>query len=456
MLSAALGFALLQALSPGSGGRVLAVGSGGTYAHPAEAIAGARAGDTIRVAAGTYAGPVVVDRRLTLLGAPGAVLDGRGRGTVVSVEADSVEIRGFAVMRSGLSLNRDEAAIKLVRCTGCVVSGNTIESSLHGIYLLSSHAVLIGHNRITGDTKLREAWRGNGIHLYNSTYVELRANTVRTTRDGLYFSFTSHATAVGNDVANVRYGLHYMYSDDNAFTDNRFTGNAAGAAIMFSKRITFQTNTFSRHVGYRAYGILLQTAEDVTAERNVMEGNLTGLFLDGSIRNVFRANTISGNGVGIDMMASSEGNTFVDNVIAGNRTSARTILGAGDNAWSAEGRGNFWGGRATFDLDGDGVGDRPHRAGDPFASLAGLRPVLELWTGTPAARALAWAESAFPVFDFAAITDERPLAIRPASAPVGATATLDRSRSMLTLAGMSLLGLAMYQSRRSTPRRTRR
>ena len=452
----ALGFSLLQALAPTGGARTLTVAPGGPYTHPAQAIAAARPGDTVRVAAGAYAGPIVIDRRLTLVGAPGAVLDGRGRGTVVTVDADSVAVSGFRVVRSGLSLNKDEAAIKLLRCNGCVVSGNTIESSLHGVYLLSSHDVLVANNRITGDAKLQEAWRGNGIHLYNSTYVELRGNTVRTTRDGLYFSFASHSTAVGNDVSNVRYGLHYMYSDDNTFTDNRFTRNAAGAAIMFSKRITFRSNTFSRHVGYRAYGILLQTAESVTAERNIIEGNRTGLFLDGSVRNVFRANTISGNGVGIDMMASSEENTFVDNVITGNRTSARTILGAGENEWSADGRGNFWGGRATFDLDGDGVGDRPHRAGDPFASLAGLRPVLELWAGTPAARALAWAESAFPVFDFAAITDERPLAVRPARAPVGATATFDRSRSMLAFAGMSLLGLAMYQTRRSTFPRARR
>ena len=453
---AATGLFLLQALAPAGGARTLTVAPGTELSHPATAVAAARAGDTIRVGAGTYAGPLVIDRRVTLIGEAGAVLDGRGRGTVVTVDADSVEIRGFAVTRSGLSLNKDEAAIKLLRCTGCVVAGNTIESSLHGVYVLSSHAVLISDNRITGDPKLQEAWRGNGIHLYNSTYVELRGNTVRTTRDGLYFSFASHATAVGNDVSHVRYGLHYMYSDDNTFTGNRFTMNAAGAAIMFSKRISFRSNTFSRHVGYRAYGILLQTAEDVTAEHNVIEGNLTGLFLDGSIRNVFRANTVSGNGVGIDMMASSEGNTFVDNVIAGNRTSARTILGAGDNAWSAEGRGNFWGARATFDLDGNGVGDRPHRAGDPFASLAGMRPVLELWAGTPAARALAWAESAFPVFDFAAITDEHPLAIRPALAPVGATATLHRSRSALTLAGMGVLGIAAFRTRRSTFRRADR
>jgi len=451
----ALGLSLLQALAPAGAARTLAVGPGAAYSHPAQAIAAARPGDTVRVAAGTYAGPLVIDRGLALIGTAGAVLDGRGRGTVVSVEADSVEISGFTVTRSGLALNKDEAAIKLLRCTGCVVAGNTIESSLHGIYLLSSHDARIENNRITGDPGLQEAWRGNGIHLYNSTYVVLRANTVRTTRDGLYFSFATHATAVGNDVAHVRYGLHYMYSDDNSFTGNRFVSNAAGAAIMFSRRITFRSNTFSRHVGYRAYGILLQTAEDVTAEGNMVEGNVTGLFLDGSTRNVFRANTISGNGVGIDMMASAEANTFVDNVITGNRTSARTILGAGDNAWGAGGRGNFWGARAAFDLDGNGVGDRPHRAGDPFSSLAALRPVLQLWAGTPAARALAWAESAFPVFDFPAITDERPLTRRPSLAPIGSTATLQQSRSALAFAGLGLLGLAVYQTGRSTFRRPR-
>lgn len=456
MPSVAIGFLLLQALAPAAGGRGLAVGPATRYAHPSEAIAAARPGDTIRVAPGVYGGPLAIDRRVVLIGAPGATFDGRGRGTVVSVDADSVEIRGFTIMRSGMSLNHDEAAIKLLRCTGCIIAGNTIESSLHGIYLLSSHQVLISDNRITGDAGLQEAWRGNGIHLYNSTYVEMIANTIRTTRDGLYFSFASFSTAAGNDVSNVRYGLHYMYSDDNTFTDNRFTRNAAGAAIMFSKRITFRANTFSRHVGYRAYGILLQTAENVIAEQNIIEGNLTGLFLDGSTGNVFRGNTITGNGVGIDMMASSEGNTFVENVITGNRTSARTILGAGDNEWSAGGRGNFWGSRTTYDLDGDGVGDRPHRAGDPFASLAGLRPVLELWAGTPAARALSWAESAFPVFDFPAITDERPLAVRPIGAPVGATATFNESQALFLVASVGVLGLALYQSKSLTSPRARR
>ena len=44
------------------------------------------------------------------------------------------------------------------------------------------------------------------------------------------------------------------------------------------------------------------------------------------------------------------------------------------------------------DLDGDGIGDRPYRVGDTFTALAAERPALELFAGTLAARALAWAE----------------------------------------------------------------
>ncbi len=56
------------------GGRILLVGNGG-YATLQEAISVANAGDTIRVAAGTYSGPVAIDKALTILGAQAETLD---------------------------------------------------------------------------------------------------------------------------------------------------------------------------------------------------------------------------------------------------------------------------------------------------------------------------------------------------------------------------------------------
>ena len=396
------------------GPRTLSVGPGAAYATVAAAVAAARHGDTVRVGPGRHQGLVVVDRRIVLVGEPGAVLDGGHRGTVVTVRADSVELRSLTVRAAGRQMNADEAAVKLERCTGCRVTDLVIEDPLHGIYLLESHGVEIARNRIGGTRGVPESARGNGIHLFNSTGNRITDNVVRGTRDGIYFSFAGGNTVSGNDVAHVRYGLHYMYSDDNRFAGNVFAENAAGAAIMFSKRIVFVENVFARHTGYRAYGILLQTGEQITAERNRIEGNLTGLMLDGATANVFRDNLIAGNGTGVDVLASAEGNTFTGNVFADNRVAVRKVLGTSENAWGEAGRGNFWGDARVFDLDGDGIGDRPYRVGDPFTSLAAQRPALELFAGTIAARALSWADDAFPVFDLPRVEDAHPLAARPA------------------------------------------
>jgi nitrous oxidase accessory protein len=413
-ISAALAaLALASAQGPtGSAPRTLDAGSGRPHPTAARALAAASPGDTVRLAAGTHAGPLVIAvSRVTVTG-PGAVVDGGRRGTVITVAADSVTLDGFTVRSSGRSMDRDEAAVKLERCVGCVVRRLTVRDPLHGIYLLESHGVTIEETDILGPGDVLESARGNGIHLFNSTGNQLLRNRVRATRDGIYFSFASDNLVAGNEVTRTRYGLHYMYSDDNRFEDNAFTENAAGAAIMFSKRIVLRRNLFARHVGYRAYGLLLQTGEDILAEGNRFEGNLTGLFLDGSLRNTFRDNQIAGNGIGIDLLASAEQNTFIGNRFRDNRTPVRKVLGTGENRWALDGRGNDWGDPAVYDLDRDGIGDRPYRAGDPFLTLAAARPALELYGGTLAAKALSWAEEAFPVFDVPRVVDSAPLAPR--------------------------------------------
>jgi nitrous oxidase accessory protein len=387
----------------------LEVGRDKAYTTVADAVGAAVAGDTIVVGAGVYQGPLVVDRSVVLLGEPGAILDGGGRGIVVTLAADSIELRGFVIRESGRSLDRDDAAIRVSRGVGCRIIANRIEESLHGIYLLEARGTVIEDNEIQGDAGLVEARRGNGIHLFNSRSNRIVGNRVRGTRDGIYFSFATDNRVSDNEVSGTRYGLHYMYSDDNVFSGNHFTRNAAGAAIMFSKRLIFRENVFAEHIGYRAYGVLLQTSEAVVAERNRIEGNLVGIFFDNTIGGTFRENLVAGNGTGIEMLTSAEGNTFTENLISGNRTAVRTARGGGENAWSKDGRGNYWGDRGIYDLDGDGIGDRPYRVGDPFATLAGLRPVLEIFAGTPAALALSWAEQAFPVFGLPRVEDPAPL-----------------------------------------------
>lgn len=417
---AGIGLAVVQGATP-SGGRELEAGTGGAYATASAALAVARPGDTVRLMPGIHPGPLILRTRgVKVIGSRSAVVHGRHRGTVITVAADSVVLQGFAVRASGRSLDRDDAAVKLERCVGCTVRELEIRDPLHGIYLLESDGVTIHGNDIVGAVELTESARGNGIHLFNSKGNSLLENRIRGTRDGMYFSFASGNLVTGNEVTHARYGLHYMYSDDNRFERNAFAGNAAGAAVMFSKRIVLRENVFARHVGYRAYGLLLHTGEDILAEGNRFEGNLTALFMDGSLRNTFRDNLIAGNGVGIDVLASAEQNTFTGNVFRHNRTAVRRVLGAGENAWSLDGRGNDWGDPAVFDLDRDGIGDRPYHVGDPFLVLAASRPALEVYGGTLAARALSWAEEAFPVFGISRVADPAPLAVRRGSPPARA------------------------------------
>jgi nitrous oxidase accessory protein len=406
------------ALAAAAGGssptvRLLDGGAGRAFGNAAEALAAARPGDTVRLGDGVHQGPLVLEVwGVMLLGSRAAVVDGRRQGTTITVSADSVTLAGFTVRNSGRQMDKDDAAVKLVRCVGCVVRQLVVRDPLHGIYLLESHRVELDDNDILGSQDLTESARGNGIHLFNSSGNRLLHNRVRATRDGIYFSFASGNLVAGNEVTRARYGLHYMYSDDNRFEENAFAENAAGAAVMFSKRIVLRRNRFVRHVGYRAYGLLLQTGEDILAEENRFEGNLTALFLDGSLRNTFRANLIAGNGIGINLLASAEQNTFTENVFRDNRTSVRKVLGSGENAWSRDGRGNDWGDPAVFDLDRDGIGDRPYSAGDPYLTLAAARPALEVYGGTLAARALSWAEEAFPVFGVPRVVDSVPLVPR--------------------------------------------
>ena len=442
-----------------SGGRTLEVGPGGAYSTSVEALAAAGPGDTIRLTPGLHRGPVTVRvSRVTIVGPRAAVLDGGRQGTVLTVAADSVTLHGFTVSASGRSMDRDDAAVKIEHCVGCVVRRLTVRDPLHGIYLLESDGVTLEDNDIVGAADLIESARGNGIHLFNSRGNRLLRNRVRATRDGIYFSFASGNLVRGNVVSRARYGLHYMYSDDNRFDGNVFSDNAAGAALMFSKRIVLSGNVFARHVGYRAYGLLLHTGEDILAEGNRFEANLTALHLDGSLRNTFRDNLIAGNGIGIDLLASAEQNTFTGNAFRDNRTPVRKVLGAGENAWSLGGRGNDWGDPAVFDLDGDGIGDRPYSAGDPFLALAASRPALEVYSGTLAARALSWAEEAFPVFGVPRVVDSAPLAPRrsvasrePAALP--APRTVGRATLPPALMVMPVLALLAWRLRRRNEER---
>jgi nitrous oxidase accessory protein len=399
------------------------------------AIASASPGATLHVAPGRYDGPFVLDKPIHLIGSPGAALQGNHAGNVVSIEAPDVELAGFIIRGSGRTLIEDNAAVH-VSGPRAVVRDNHIFDMLHGIYVKKANDCLIVRNVILGDGAVGDVItdpvisgfkasdaatgemcgaplaldrRGNGIHLWNTSGDALTGNTIRGTRDGVYFSFASHTVVSGNTIERVRYGLHYMYSDDNTFENNTFSENAAGAALMNSNRLVLRRNRFVGNHSQRAYGVLLQSIDDTVIENNVIAGNTLGLFIEAGNRDTIRGNRITANYVGIRVGGSTSDSLFFDNVFAGNIHPVETDGGMGSNLWAVAGHGNYWDDALKLDLNHDGIADVPHFEPDLFGESRRTFPAIGLLSASPGERLLRWIESRLALPGLPGVKDPKPL-----------------------------------------------
>jgi nitrous oxidase accessory protein len=372
------------------------------------AIRAARPGDTILIGQGTYVEQVVLDKTLTLEGVNKPVVRGSGRGSVIIVLAPACTIRGIVVQHCGSELQNEDSGI-LLKSRGNRVEDNELSDVLFGIYLFQSAENTIRGNTIRGRKNLDTGDRGAGLHFYSSPDNTIEDNVVTEERDGMYIQNSPGNKIRRNRVSNLRYGLHYMYSDANVFEDNVFSNNMAGAAIMYSNRIVFRRNAFIHNRGYSSFGILFQDCNDCIAEGNFIIDNSVGLFMEAIRRSAFRNNVIAGNDVAIEMFASAADNVFAENNFVENISPLHLVGRTTTTRWASEGRGNFWSDYDGYDLDGDGVGDVPHKVQNVFEYMEGNHPRLRLYLLSPAAQALAVAEKTLPVVRGSSEADPAPL-----------------------------------------------
>ena len=404
------------------------------YANSAtlqERIDAAAPGDTIRIEAGVHAGPIVINKPLTIVGQRGAEIRGNGSGNVVTIAADDVALGGLRITGSGLQLSDDDAAV-FVTGNRAKIDNNFIADSLHGVYLKKVSGAQILNNRIEGkttlavssepvekaigssaencDTTLVANRRGNGIHQWNCEGNLIRGNEISEARDGIYFSFTNNSRVENNLVHHVRYGLHYMYSDGNVFENNTFSENAAGAAIRFSKNLVVRGNRFINNRGHRAYGLIFQSCDRSRLEQNEITENAVGLSFNQCNENQIVGNRVTQNYIGLRFGSNSDGNRFTENVFARNlhpvETGASDISGS---QWAVSGVGNFWDGSFELDLDRDGVNDLPHRELDLFGILRRDFPAIAFLSDSPALKLLRFAEQRAALPGTSYIEDPAPL-----------------------------------------------
>ena len=414
-------------------------------------IDAAAPGATVEVSPGDYAGDLVVDKALHLVGHGQPRLLGSGHGSVVRVRAADVTVEGFRIDgRRGGDLARDSAGVH-TSAERTTLRALEIRDALFGIYLRQANDATVERCRVRGIPGRDPGEKGSGIHAYDLERFRIDDNEVVDVRDGLYLQNASKGTLCRNVARDVRYGLHYMFSDDNVFEDNTFENGAAGTAIMYSQRIVFRRNRFLRNRGFASVGLLFQTCEDVLAEDNLVADNARGVFIEGSHRITVRRNVIAGSDVAVVLYDPDGGHRFEGNSFVGNRSPLDLVARHTDTVFT----GNYWSTSTEPDLDGDGRADRPYRLTSVFDHLRGNMTAADLLSDSFAATAIGAAETAFPVLRLVPVEDASPLARPPSLPDVPTAATRGATASPIGVAASLLLagagGLVLARGRRLAP-----
>jgi nitrous oxidase accessory protein len=426
----------------------LVVSPDGPYTTIQAALAQARDGDTIQVLEGVYAGPLVVDRPVQLVGVRSAdggrpVIDGGGAGTVVTLAAPGILFQGFVVRGSGVEPDRDHAGIALT-AADITVADHRLEDVLFGIFVAQADRAVVRANEITSKAQYDLARKGDGIRLWYSHGVTVEGNRVQQARDVVMW-YSSQVTVRKNHIEGGRYGIHLMYCDQAVIEDNRLLNNSVGIYTMYSRNVALRRNDLRGQRGPSGYALGFKDADGVIAAENLLIDNGAGIFMDGTPFTPnsyaqFENNILAFNDAGAILLTAVRGAKFAKNTFWENVEQVSLQGGGkpGENDW----QGNYWSDYTGFDANGDSQGDIPYRSERAFENLTDREPLLRALIYSPAAQAIELAAATFPVFKpQPKLVDSAPRSL-PAELPAWALpAPNPGQRAALGLIGLGLFGL---------------
>jgi nitrous oxidase accessory protein len=404
-------------------------------------------GDEVRLAAGSYRGPLYVNHRLVLAGESGAVITGPGTGSVITISAPGAVVRGLEVRGSGRSLETMDSGIFIEQSAqGAIAEDNRIEGNLFGVYVHGAPAALVRHNTVIGLRQGRSSEMGNGITVWNAPGAKVLDNDFRYGRDGI-FAITSRKNIFsGNRFRDLRFGVHNMYTGDSEITNNVSKGNIIGYAFMFSNRlivrdnvsdhdrdrgILFNASNYDDISGNAVFGGMQSadrwaTSDNRGADEGVpqteaaspasVRGQRIGpekcVFIYNTNKNRIERNWFEGCEMGVHFTAGSEGNDITGNAFVNNASQVKYV-GTRHLDWSRDGRGNYWSDNPAFDLNGDGIADTAFRPNDLIDRVLWTAPAAKVLINSPAVQVIRWAQAQFPALLPGGVVDSHPLMSPP-------------------------------------------
>lgn len=343
-------------------------------------------GSVLRLPAGQYRGPATISKPLTLEAQGKVIIDGGGKGTVLTIKSDKVTVRGLVIRDSGDSHDAIDGGI-MAEGNGLLIENNVIENVLFGISLHKSNDSVIRGNRIRS-RPVDSADRGDGIRLWYSTGNRIENNDIAQIRD-VTVSNSPRNRYTGNTIRNSRRAFNFLFSHRSLIEGNLLEKNSTGIIALNSEGLIIRNNRILHAMDASGAGVALKETSAALIQGNEIVHCAHGIMADSPMnpinRIVFIDNIIAHNITGIYFYGAKGGHIAINNTFKSNLWPV-TIIGDGDpmnDIWW----GNNWDTYEGFDLDGDGFGDKPHELHawadriwmeTPSATFFRNSPVLEL------------------------------------------------------------------------------
>lgn len=321
----------------------------------------AQSGDTIKLRPGIYKGPVVIDKNNIIIDGSGVcTIDGEGKGSVVSIKADSVQIKNFLIINSGGSHDKVDAGVA-IKGNYNVVENCRIQECLFGVDIYQSDYNKVLNTEITSLSRRELALKGDAIRLWYSKHNLIKRNFWHHVRDMVVW-YSLNNSFEENMGLNNRYGIHFMYSHNNRIYKNELNGNSVGVFLMYSERTIMTENTIMNSQGVSGMCLGMKETSSNQILNNRFIYSAEGIHFDVSPFVPEKINTISNNeiafcGSGMLFHNNQEGNLIKHNYFH-NNLSQVTAQGktANGNVWG----NNYFDDYQGFDRDGDNIGDTPY------------------------------------------------------------------------------------------------
>ncbi|MDO5655616.1 MAG: nitrous oxide reductase family maturation protein NosD [Flavobacteriaceae bacterium] len=371
-----------------------------------EAISQAQPGDQIIVQEGIYKEyDLIINKKLSIIGEGNVIVDGEKKGGIFIIsQSDGVTLKNLTIQNVGNSYSADYAAVRVTQSTNFHLENLKLRQFYFGIHVGKSSNGQILNNDIRGDAK-DEYNSGNGVHLWYSEKVEIKNNYISGCRDGIYFEFANFCKIESNyTTKNIRYGLHFMFSNNDEYINNVFTENAAGVAVMFSKKINMIGNVFKKNWGASSYGLLLKEISDAEILNNTFEENSTGIQIDGTTRINYFNNKFNNNGWAMKVAGAAYSNIIKKNNFSNNSFDLAYNSNINDNLFEE----NYWSDYNGYDLNKDGFGDVPYRPVKLFSYIVDKTPEAIILLRSLFVSIINFSERVSPVFTPDNLMDNKP------------------------------------------------